>query len=90
MLPATSNDNRLIEIMAELLAEVHEFRQDSNKRLDQSNNRLERLEEQMTKNTMAVGELRLSVMKLADKIEDIAELDKRLRVVEAIVLRPTP
>ncbi len=76
-----SADQRLIEITADLLAEVHEFRLDSNKRLD-------RLEDQMAKNNLAVGELRLSVMRLGDKIEEMGELDKRLRIVENIVLRP--
>ena len=76
-----STDQRLIEIMADLLAEVHEFRLDSNKRL-------ERLEDQMAKNNLAVGELRLSIMRLGDKIEEMGELDKRLRIVENIVLRP--
>ena len=75
-----STDQRLIEIMADLLAEVHEFRLDSNKRL-------ERLEDQMAKNNLGIGELRLSVMTLADKMESMAEFDKRLRVVESIVLR---
>ncbi len=83
-------DDRLIEIMADLLAEVHLMRQDSNERLDRANERLSRLETQMGKNTAAVGELRLSVMRLSERIEEIHELDKRVRVLENIVLPKPP
>ena len=84
-----SND-RLIEIMADLLDEMRHMRRDTNERLDTANSRLDRLETQMSKNTAAVGELRLSVMKLAEKIEEIHELDKRVRVLENIVLPKSP
>jgi len=85
-----ASDDRLIEIMADLLSEVHQMRTDNNERLDKTNDRLDRLETQMSKNTAAVGELRLSVMKLADKIEEVHELDKRVRVLENIVLPKAP
>ena len=85
-----ASDDRLIEIMAELLDEMRHMRKDTNERLDTANNRLDRLETQMSKNTAAVGELRLSVMKLSDKIEEIHELDKRVRVLENIVLPKLP
>ena len=84
-----SND-RLIEIMADLLDEMRHMRRDTNERLDTANSRLDRLDTQMSKNTAAVGELRLSVMKLAEKIEEIHELDKRVRVLENIVLPKSP
>ena len=85
-----ASDDRLIEIMAELLDEMRHMRKDTNERLDTANNRLDRLETQMSKNTAAVGELRLSVMKLSDKIGEIHELDKRVRVLENIVLPKLP
>ena len=84
-----SND-RLIEIMADLLDETRQMRTDTNERLDAANSRLDRLENQMSKNTAAAGELRLSVMKRSDKIEEIHELDKRVRVLENIVLPKPP
>jgi len=65
--------------MADLLAEVHQMRLENNERL-------ERLESQTAKNNLAIGELRLSVMKLAEKIEDIYHLNQRVRVLEEIVL----
>ncbi len=76
--------------MAELLAEVHHMRTDNNERLDKTNERLDRLENQLIKNTAAVGELRLSVMRLADRVEEIHELDRRVRVLENIVLPKPP
>ena len=76
-------DDRLIEIMAELLAEVHQMRVDNNERLD-------RLETQTAKNNVAIGELRISVMRLADKMEEIYHLDQRVRVLENIVLPKPP
>lgn len=78
-----AEDNRLIEIMADLLAEVHQMRVDNNERLD-------RLENQTAKNNAAIGELRISVMRLADKIEEIYHLDQRVRVLENIVLPKPP
>ncbi|MBC7449275.1 MAG: hypothetical protein H7330_14580 [Hymenobacteraceae bacterium] len=88
-------DDRLIEIMAELLTEVHQMRLDSNERMDRMDgrlegldNRLERLEDQQIKTNLALGELRLSVIRLGDKVEQIADLDKRMRIIENIVLRP--
>ena len=83
-------DDRLIEIMAELLAEVHQMRVDNNERLDKTNERLDRLETQTAKNNAAIGELRLSVMRLADRIEEIYHLDQRVRVLENIVLPKPP
>ncbi len=97
-----ATNDRLIEIMADLLAEVHQMRLDSNARMDRMDGRLEgldhrlesldqrleRLEGHQAKTNLAIGELRLSVMKLGDKIGEIGELDKRLRIVENIVLRP--
>jgi septal ring factor EnvC (AmiA/AmiB activator) len=85
-----ASDDRLVRIMAELLTEVNQMRTDNNERLDKTNDRLNRLETKMSKNTAAVGELRLSVMNVSEKIEEIHELDKRVRVLENIVLPKSP
>ena len=76
-------DERLIEIRAGLLAEVHQMRVDNNEHLD-------RLETQTAKNNVAIGELRVSVMRLADKIEGIYHLDQRVQGLENIVLPKLP
>jgi TolA-binding protein len=89
-----ASDDRLIEIVAELLEETRQFRQDSNVRFErlekqqiQTNSSIERLEEQQKKTNLAIGELRLSVMKLADQVEKLVDIEQRLRVLEDIVLR---
>ncbi len=87
-----ASDDRLIEIVAELLEETRQFRQDSNVRFErlekqqiQTNSSIERLEEQQKKTNLAIGELRLSVMKLADQVEKLVDIEQRLRVLEDIV-----
>ena len=77
-----SENQRLIEIMAELLAEARETKV-INKGIA---NDIRELKDQTAKNNAAIGELRLSVMRLADKIEEIYHLDQRVRVLEEIVL----
>jgi hypothetical protein len=86
------NEKRLIEVMAELLAEVHEMRleikgmrADLNERVDGVNLRvdglatkIEKLENEQSKTTLAIGELRLSVMKLSDFGERIFRLEKEV------------
>lgn len=76
-------DKRLIEIRAGLLAEVHQMRVDNNEHLD-------RLETQTAKNNVAIGEFRVSVMRLADKLEGIYHLDQRVQGLENIVLPKLP
>ena len=85
-----AEDNRLIEIMADLLAEVREMRIDLRDFKNVSVDRFERLEQQQAKTNLALGEVRLSVMRLADKIEEIYHLDQRVRVLENIVLPQPP
>jgi peptidoglycan hydrolase CwlO-like protein len=94
-------DNRLVELVTDLLLEVRDiktdirdlktdvrdirselkgFREDTNTRLD-------RLEDQQVKTNLSIGELRLSVMKISEELKAMVDLDKRLRVVESIVLK---
>lgn len=78
--------------MSELLAEVHEMRleikgmrTDLNgridglaNRVDSLSNKVEKVEGEQAKTNMAIGELRLSVMKLADFGERIFRLEKEV------------
>lgn len=79
------NEDRLIEIMAELLAEVHEMRTDTRKQLTDSNKRLISVEHQQRRTNLAISELRLSIMKLAKHIENQTELEKRVKKLEKVV-----
>lgn len=105
--------NRLIEIMAELLIEVQGMRQEqretnarldgaiqeqmgTNTRLDgvikeqvgmrqeqrETNARLDRLEKRTQQNTAAISELRVSVMKMANKLDELIDLGKRVQRLE--------
>jgi len=67
---------RLIELMAEML---HEQRT--------TNKRLESVEKQQANTNLAIGELRVSVMRLADEIEKIVLLDQRVSKLEDVVFR---
>lgn len=84
--PMNPNEqSRLIEIMAELLVEVQGMRQEQiGMRHEQreTNQRLDRLEMRTEQNTAAIGELRLSFMKLADKLEAIVDISKRVQRLE--------
>lgn len=90
-------DDRSLEVMAELLTEAHQMRVDDNERLDKTNERLDttnerldRPETQTAENNAAIGKLRISVLRLVDKIEEIYHLDQRVRVLENIVLPKPP
>ena len=77
-----ATDDRLVEIMAELLAETRESKAITQRMADDTSE----LKNQMTKNNAGIGELRLSVMRLADKVEEMYHLDERVKVLENIVL----
>jgi hypothetical protein len=82
--------DRLIEIMAEMLDEQKGMRGEMNamrKEQEQTNQMLENLEKQMVKNNLGIGELRVSVMRLADEIEKIVLLDQRVSKLEDAVFR---
>jgi hypothetical protein len=83
------DEARLIEASAELLAEVHEMRQDlnalfgeTNQQLTCENGRLEKLEKQQMKTNLTLGELRLLVIRLGDRehiVDDLVARVKRLK-----------
>ncbi len=74
---------KLSELMAEML---HEQGQ-TNGELSRMNKRLESLEKQQANTNLAIGELRVSVMRLADEIEKIVLLDPRVSKLEEVVFR---
>ncbi len=95
-----SADERLIEIMSELLQEVQglrgdvrdvksevaEFRQDTNTRFEKLEKAVDNNTDTIAKLQLSASELRLSNMALAREIENVLDLDRRLKIVEAIVL----
>ena len=84
-----AENQRLVEIMAELLTEAREtkvIQQSMAGDMQRMAGDIREVKEQTVKNNAAIGELRLSVMRLADKIEKIYHLDQRVKVLEEIVL----
>jgi hypothetical protein len=82
--------DRRIEIMAEMLDEQRGMRGEMKamrKEQELTNQRLGALEKQMVKNNLGIGELRVSVMRLADEIEKIVLLDQRVSKLEDAVFR---
>jgi hypothetical protein len=74
---------KLIELVAEML---HEQRQ-TNVKLEHMGKRLESVEKQQANTNLAIGELRVSVIRLADEIEKIVLLDQRVSKLEDVVFR---
>jgi len=68
--------NRLVELMAEMLHEQKE-----------TNSRLGKLEDQQSKTNLAIGELRVSVMRLADQMETVFQHEKRIDALEKVVFK---
>ena len=93
------DEDKLIEIMADLLAEVHEMRTDMSKKMGSVDNRLEgvngqlntmngridSLEKQQKRTNLTLSEVRLSFMKLSNAIERHVDYDKRIKKLEKAV-----
>ena len=89
--------DRFIENLSEMLEEQRGTRREMTNMKDEmmamrkeqkkTSIRLDSLEIQMAKNNLATGELRLSVMRLKDEIENIAKLDHRVSKLEEAVFR---
>jgi len=89
-----NNEERLIEVMAELLAEVHEMRTDTksqlgslNNKMDSLNGRVDKLEGEMAKMNLLLGENTRAIIKLADKIELIPDIIERIIKLETTVFK---
>jgi len=95
------NEERLIEVMAELLAEVHEMRTDTklqlgtlnqkidglNTRVDTLNNRVDKVEAEMVKMNLQLGENTRAILKLADNVEVIPNIVEQVIKLETAVFR---
>ncbi|WP_019947417.1 hypothetical protein [Hymenobacter aerophilus] len=75
-------DDRLVEIMADMLDELRGLK----KVTEGMASDITELKVQQGKTNVALGEMRLSNMKLAERIEEIVNLDQRVRTLENIVL----
>jgi len=76
-------EKAIIELLAEMLHE----QKIANQQLLNMDNRLEKLENQQIKTNAAIGELRLSVMRLADQIEIVFQHERRIDALEKVVFK---
>jgi type III secretory pathway component EscV len=77
------NENRIAELLAEALLRLDKMvlgQQESNLRLD-------RMERELTKLNMQTAENTTAIIKLADKFDQITELDKRVKELEKVVFK---
>jgi predicted nucleic acid-binding Zn-ribbon protein len=76
-------EKAIVELLADML---HEQRI-ANQQLLKMDSRLEKLESQQIKTNAAIGELRLSVMRLADQLELVFQHEKRIDALEKVVFK---
>jgi hypothetical protein len=82
-----AEDNRLVELVTDLLLEVRDIKTELKGFREDTNTRFERLEDQQIKTNPSIGKLPLSVMKISEDLKAMVELDKRVRVLESTVLK---
>ena len=76
-----NNDDRVVELLTEMLFEQKGMKEE----LVQNNKNIMKLQSQQAKTNLAIGELRLSVMRLADRLEIIADHENRIDKLERAV-----
>jgi len=79
------SDNRIIELLSEVLFEQKE----TNKRLDRILNKLDNNEEHLLKTNLAIGELTLSVDKLSGRSDNVFSHEQRIQKLEQVVFGKT-
>jgi uncharacterized coiled-coil protein SlyX len=79
------SDNRIIELLSEMVFEQKE----TNKRLDKILKKMDNNEEYLIKTNLAIGELNLSVDKLSERLEKTFSHEKRIEKLEQTVFGKT-
>ncbi len=84
------NEDKIIELLAEMVHKQDEMVKNQSqmvKNQNSTNERLERLESQMIKLNVQTVENTRAIIKLADRIEDFAEHEKRIQNLEKAVFK---
>jgi len=84
------NENRIAELLAEALIRLDQMvgeQKITNDSLENVNNRLGHVEGELQKLNLQTVENTRAIFKLADKVDQIAELDKRVKELEKIVFK---
>lgn len=77
------NEKRLVEIMADLVIKFDEFIEGQK----ETNQRLGKVEDGIIKLNLQSAENTRAILKLADKVETIADLENRVSKIEKIVFK---
>ena len=77
------NEKRLVEIMADLVIKFDEFIEGQK----ETNQRLGKVEDGITKLNLQTAENTRAILKLADKVETIADLENRVSKIEKVVFK---
>lgn len=78
-----TNEEKLIEIMADLLAEVHDLKTELKTELVKLRKDVNKLNEQQVKTNLSIQELHTSVVKSPDLQHTFCDHEKRLRKLES-------
>ena len=73
--------------MADMLAELQGLRHDMADNQSKTDTELKKANSSIAKNTLAINELPLSVMRLSEQIADFAQHEQLLKKLEGIVLK---
>ncbi len=77
------NEKRLVEIMADLVIKFDEFIEGQK----ETNQRLGKVEDGIIKLNLQTAENTRAILKLADKVESIADLENRVSKIEKVVFK---
>jgi len=84
------NENRIAGLLAEALIRLDQMvgeQKITNDSLENVNNRLGHVEGELQKLNLQTVENTRAIFKLADKVDQIAELDKRVKELDKIVFK---
>lgn len=83
-------NGRVVELLSDMLIEMRgmkEEQKETNRRFENLDHRVERLEEQQAKTNLALAEMRTSFMRLADRLIHQDQILERLTKIEAVVFK---
>ena len=84
------NEKRLVEIMADLVIKFDEFiegQKETNRRLGTVEGEIGSVKNEIVKLNLQTSENTRAIIKLANKIETIADLENRVSKIEKVVVK---
>jgi uncharacterized coiled-coil protein SlyX len=92
-----NTDKRIVELLSDMLLEQKKTNEKLGNvdgrlssleiKFDRLEKRLESVEKQQAKTNLAIGELRLSILKFAEKINHQSQLEKRVTKLEKVIFK---